>query len=117
MYNPTTGELTHTANPEFNLTGDVTGSVFADNSTQLVDGVDGVLRGTHVGELIGSVFSDDSSVVINESGTVLGTIAPGATAPASETEAAPVGEIRVDDSYVYVRKSTGWGKIAIGGWV
>ena len=117
MYNPTTGEITHTANPEFNLTGDVTGSVFADNSTQLVDGVDGVLRGTHVGELIGSVFSDDSSVVINESGTVLGTIAPGAAAPASETEAAPIGEIRVDDSYVYVRKSTGWGKIAIGGWV
>ena len=117
MYNPTTGEITHTANPEFNLTGDVTGSVFADNSTQLVDGVDGVLRGTHVGELIGSVFSDDSSVVINESGTVLGTIAPGAAAPSSETEAAPVGEIRVDDSYVYVRKSTGWGKIAIGGWV
>ena len=98
-------------------TGDMTGSVFADDSTQLVDGVSGVLRGTHIGELIGSVFADDSSVVINESGTVLGTIAPGATAPASETEAAPVGEIRVDDNYVYVRKSTGWGKIAIGGWV
>jgi len=117
MYDASSGEITHTANPEFNFTGDITGSVFADNSTQLVDGVDGVLRGTHVGELIGSVFSDDSSVVINESGTVLGTIAPGAAAPASETEAAPVGEIRVDDSYVYVRKSTGWGKIAIGGWV
>ena len=117
MYDASSGEITHTANPEFNFTGDITGSVFADNSTQLVDGVDGVLRGTHVGELIGSVFSDDSSVVINESGTVLGTIAPGAAAPASETEVAPIGEIRVDDSYVYVRKSTGWGKIAIGGWV
>ena len=63
------------------------------------------------------MFADDSSVIINEEGTVLGTIAPGATAPASELEAAPVGEIRVDDNYVYVRKSTGWGKIAIGGWV
>lgn len=31
------------------LDGDVTGSVFADNSTLLVDGVGGILRGTHVG--------------------------------------------------------------------
>lgn len=98
-------------------TGDMTGSVFADDSTLIVDAVSGVIRGTHIGDVIGSVFADDSSVVINDNGTVLGTIAPGAAAPASETEAAPTGEIRVDDNYVYVRKSTGWGKIAIGGWV
>ncbi len=103
-------------------TGDMTGSVFGDDSTKLVDGAEskivGPVESDNIrGSFIGTVFSDDSSVVINEEGTVLGTIAPGAAAPASETEAAPVGEIRVDDSYVYVRKSTGWGKIAIGGWV
>jgi hypothetical protein len=102
--------------------GDLTGSVFGDDSTKLVDGAEGKIVGPVEsdnirGSFIGTVFSDDSSVVINEEGTVLGTIAPGAAAPASETEAAPVGEIRVDDNYVYVRKSAGWGKIAIGGWV
>ena len=35
--------------------GDIRGSVFADDSTVLVDGVDGVLRGTLVGNLIGNV--------------------------------------------------------------
>lgn len=103
-------------------TGDMTGSVFGDDSTKLVDGVEskivGPVESDNIrGSFIGTVFSDDSSVIINEEGTVLGTIAPGAAAPASETEAAPVGEIRVDDNYVYVRKSTGWGKIAIGSWV
>ena len=103
-------------------TGDMTGSVFGDDSTKLVDGAEskivGPVESDNIrGSFIGTVFADDSSVIINEEGTVLGTIAPGATAPASETEAAPVGEIRVDDNYVYVRKSTGWGKIAIGGWV
>lgn len=102
--------------------GDMTGSVFGDDSTKLVDGAEGKIVGPVEsdnirGSFIGTVFSDDSSVVINEEGTVLGTIAPGAAAPASETEAAPVGEIRVDDNYVYVRKSAGWGKIAIGSWV
>jgi hypothetical protein len=103
-------------------TGDMTGSVFADDSTKLVDAVEGKIVGPVEsdnirGTLIGTVYADDSTEIIDAEGTVLGTIAPGAAAPASETEAAPVGEIRVDDNYVYVRKSTGWGKIAIGGWV
>lgn len=103
-------------------TGDMTGSVFGDDSTKLIDGVEGKIVGPVEsdnirGSFIGTVFADDSTQIINAEGTVLGTIAPGAAAPASETEAAPVGEIRVDDNYVYVRKSTGWGKIAIGGWV
>ena len=45
--------------------GDFTGSVFADNSTVLVDGVAGVLRGTHEGDLVGSVFADNSTRVID----------------------------------------------------
>jgi hypothetical protein len=37
------------------LNGDMEGSVFADDSTLLVDGVNGVLRGTHIGDLQGTV--------------------------------------------------------------
>ena len=104
------------------LDGDITGSVFADDSTLLIDGVDGKIVGPIEsdnirGTLIGTVYADDSTEIIDAEGTVLGTIAPGAAAPSSETEAAPIGEIRVDDNYVYVRKSTGWGRISIGGWV
>ena len=44
---------------------DIRGSVFADDSTMLVDATDGVLRGTVVGELKGSVFGDDSTVMVN----------------------------------------------------
>ena len=61
--------------------GDLIGSVFADDSTMLVDGTNGVLRGTLignltgnvtgnvtggvVGDLRGSVFADDSSAMVN----------------------------------------------------
>lgn len=119
MYNATTGEVSHTGSP----VTDIKGSVFGDDSTLLVDGVSStipaaVLNGTATIDIRGSVFGDDSSVVIDgATGTVTGKIAPNSAAPSSETEAAEVGEIRVDDNYVYVRKSTGWGKIAIGGWV
>jgi len=123
-----TGTLTGdvTGNVTGNLTGyqtgDMTGSVFGDDSTKLVDGVEskivGPIESDNIrGSFIGTVFADDSTQIINPEGSVIGTIAPGAPAPASETEAAPVGEIRVDDNYVYVRKSTGWGKISIGSWV
>jgi len=119
MYNAATGEVSHTGSP----VTDIKGSVFGDDSTLLVDGVSStipaaVLNGTATIDIRGSVFGDDSSVVIDgATGTVTGKIAPNSAAPGSETEAAEVGEIRVDDNYVYVRKSTGWGRIAIGGWV
>ena len=45
--------------------GDLTGSVFADDSTQLVDAVSGIIRGTHVGDVIGSVFADNSTMLVN----------------------------------------------------
>jgi hypothetical protein len=44
-----------------NLDGDITGSVFADDSTILVDATNGVLRGN----FIGSVFADDSTRIID----------------------------------------------------
>ena len=58
---------------------DIRGSVFADDSTMLVDATDGVLRGTLigtvVGELKGSVFADDSTQIIDgNSFTVYGNI-------------------------------------------
>ena len=51
------GNLTITGN----LDGDITGSVFADDSTILVDATNGVLRGN----FIGSVFADDSTRIID----------------------------------------------------
>jgi hypothetical protein len=41
--------------------GDLTGSIFADDSTMIVDGTNGILRG----QLIGSVFADDSTMIID----------------------------------------------------
>jgi hypothetical protein len=51
------------------LDGSVEGSVYADDSTMLVDGTDGVLRGTHIGSLTGdvtgNVIATDSTVLVN----------------------------------------------------
>jgi hypothetical protein len=63
----TTDTLTITVNPVFDLRG----SVFADDSTILVDAVSRTLRGN----LIGSVFADDSSQIIDgNTATVYGNI-------------------------------------------
>jgi len=63
--NPGTKTLTLTGSSSFDLRG----SVFADDSTLLVDATDGVLRGTLVGtvvgELKGSVFGDDSTKIVD----------------------------------------------------
>jgi hypothetical protein len=63
----TTDTLTITVNPVFDLRG----SVFADDSTILVDAVSRTLRGN----LLGSVFADDSTQLIDgNSSTVYGNI-------------------------------------------
>lgn len=46
-------------------TGDVIGSVFADDSTLKIDGLTGISYGPFVGDLNGSVFGDDSSVLVD----------------------------------------------------
>ena len=56
-------------------TGDMTGSVFADDSSKLVDAVEGLIVGPVRsddirGTFIGSVFADDSSLVINSDGSI-----------------------------------------------
>jgi hypothetical protein len=68
-----TGNLT--GNLEGYHTGDVTGSVFAQDSTLLVDAVDGKIVGPIVsddirGNFIGTVFAEDSSVIINDLGEI-----------------------------------------------
>lgn len=47
------------------LNGDVTGSVFSDDSTILVDGVEGVLRGTLIGTLNGDVNTTELNIIGN----------------------------------------------------
>ena len=44
---------------------DIKGSVFGDDSTMIVDGVNGVLHGRLVGDVEGSVFADDSTKIID----------------------------------------------------
>ena len=52
MYDATSGEVTHTASPV--ITGDITGSVFGDDSTVLVDGVAGKIVGP-ISRIVGDV--------------------------------------------------------------
>ncbi len=59
MYDATTGEVTHTASPV--LTGDITGSVFADDSTLLVDGVNSTLNSSALTKPIS--FADDERAI------------------------------------------------------
>lgn len=57
------------------INGDLRGSVFADSSTVLVDGVAGVLRGQHIGNVIGNVFGDLTGNVTGDlSGNVTGNL-------------------------------------------
>ena len=50
---------------EGSIRGDVIGSVFADDSSVIIDGVSGKLYGSLTGDVIGSVFSDDSSLLVD----------------------------------------------------
>lgn len=78
---------TFTGNLVGNVSGDIVGSVFADDSTTLVDAVNGVHYGTFIGtffggensfiegDLKGSVLSDDSTLIIEgRTGDIVGKI-------------------------------------------
>lgn len=54
---------------------DIKGSVFADDSTLLVDAIDGKHYGEFVGDLKGTVVADDSTVIVDG---VAGTVSAGA---------------------------------------
>lgn len=47
------------------ITTDIIGSVYADDSTLIVDGVTGTLHGRLIGDVEGSVFADDSTKIID----------------------------------------------------
>ena len=104
-----TGNLTGnvTGNLTGYHTGDMTGSVFADNSTMLVDGTNGVLRGTHIGDVIGSVFADNSTMLVNG---VDGTLYYDPGTPANWNGDAPttVGEA-LDRIAAWIKASDGTG--------
>jgi inosine/xanthosine triphosphate pyrophosphatase family protein len=51
--------------------GDLTGSVFADDSSLLVDAISGTHYGAFVGDLVGSVFADDSTIMVDAVNTTL----------------------------------------------
>ncbi len=44
---------------------DIKGSVFGDDSTVIVDGVNGILHGRLLGDVEGSVFADDSTLLVD----------------------------------------------------
>jgi hypothetical protein len=62
-----TGELT----VGFNNRVDIIGSVFSDDSSKLVDGAVGVLRGTHIGNLVGDSDGIHTGSVYADNGTTL----------------------------------------------
>lgn len=58
-----------------NIQGDLKGSVVGDDSTVIIDGVSGTLRGQLFGDVYGSVFADDSTMLINaDDGYVSGEV-------------------------------------------
>jgi hypothetical protein len=95
----TTDTLTITVDPVFDLRG----SVFADDSTILVDAVSRTLRGN----LIGSVFADDSSQIIDgNSFTVYGNI-QATTLRTAETAIALGADANADIDSVSIGNSAG----------
>jgi hypothetical protein len=58
-----------------NIEGDVTGSVFADNSTMMIDATEGKIVGPVFADVTGSVFADDSSIMIDAiEGRIVGPV-------------------------------------------
>ena len=71
-------------------------------------------------DIKGSVFADDSSQMLDaETQTLYGTIvATAGTAPTVSGQPGAVGEIRFDDNYIYVKTSgAGWKRAALSGLV
>jgi hypothetical protein len=58
-----------------NIEGDITGSVFADNSTMMIDATEGRIVGPVFADVTGSVFADDSSIMIDAvEGRIVGPV-------------------------------------------
>ena len=113
---PLTVSGTITGNVTGNLTGyytgDMTGSVFADDSTMLIDSTNGKIVGpieseSIRGNLIGSVFGDDSTMLVN---AVDGSLAYYPTTASDWNGTAPttVGEA-LDRIAAWIKASDGTG--------
>lgn len=110
----------------FTISNSLTGTLFAANDVSGIPGIDlndlGLIRlapydgQVLIGQLAASsatgadsandILQIDGNCFINGNafvtGTVTGSINLNATAPATDTAIGAVGEIRVDDSYIYV---------------
>ena len=89
----------------------MTGSVFADDSTKLVDAVEGKIVGPIEsdnirGTLIGTVYADDSSLVIDTDGSLAYT--PGSAGDWNGDAPTTVGEA-LDRIAAWIKASDGTG--------
>jgi len=98
-YNTTTGEVTYVADVAGVFTGDLTGSVFADDSTVLVDGVAGKI----VGEVTGNV---------NTTSLIATSIKVGGGNPTVDYDVGGEGTTNVSDSIAYTQFINGSAKTA-----
>lgn len=107
---------------DVNNTGDLVGSVFADDSTVMIDSVlaavnlDGTVRGNIIpnndgAHNIGSASNKFNIVTAN---TITGKIeATTDSAPTANADPGNTGEIRYDDSFIYIKTASGWKKAAL----
>ena len=93
---------------------DTKGSIFADDSTLLVDAINGIIPasvvsgtlnnntvGTHTGDLVGSVFADDSTLLVDGvNGTIPYSVLSGTpTIPADVGDLTDTGNLLFDGAY------------------
>ena len=95
--------------------------LYHNNVKKLETSANGIeVEGSVTSNFIGSVFADDSSQMLDaETQTLYGTIvATAGTAPTVSGQPGAVGEIRFDDNYIYVKTSgAGWKRAALSGLV
>lgn len=98
-----TRQTTAYTGPQTTLDGDVTGSVFADDSTVLVDGVDGKVVGNFIGNTIN--VEEESDLIINTSGTQEDTSPVGVYSNTFKFTAQ--GELIFDSSFGEIKAADG----------
>ena len=108
---------------DVNNTGDLIGSVFADDSTVMIDSIlaavnlDQTIR-DHVKPFQDSTWdlggSSNKFKDLYLSGKANGTIvATAGTAPTANADPGDTGEIRYDDNYLYIKTASGWKRTAL----
>jgi hypothetical protein len=96
-----------------NATGPITadafvGSVFADNSTLLVDGINGRIVGPVFSNVTGSVFADDSDILVDSTNKVLrGTHIGDSISESIETNFFKISLDQVDRPTIVFERSLG----------